>query len=46
MKKFYAFIIAIFWGLSIWGQSKYTISGYVRDARSGEELTRCQNWYK
>ncbi len=39
MKKFKVFIIAIFWGLSIWGQNKYTISGYVRDSKSGEELT-------
>ena len=39
MKKFKAFIIAIFWGLSIWGQNKYTISGYVHDSKSGEELT-------
>ncbi len=39
MKKLNAFIIAILWGISIWGQSKYTISGYVRDGKSGEELT-------
>ena len=38
MKKFYTLIIAIFCGISIYGQSKYTISGYVRDTRSGEEL--------
>ena len=26
------------WGLSLSGQNRYTISGYVRDAKTGEEL--------
>ena len=38
MKKLIACLAALFWGLSIWGQGKYTISGYVRDDKSGEEL--------
>jgi hypothetical protein len=38
MKKFYPFIIAVFFGINVWGQSKFTLSGYVRDTRSGEEL--------
>jgi hypothetical protein len=38
MKKLIACLAAFFWGLSIWGQGKYTISGYVRDDKSGEEL--------
>lgn len=38
MKKFYSCIVVIYWGLSVFGQNKYTISGYVRDAKSGEEL--------
>ena len=38
MRRFIACLGALFLGLSIWGQSKYTISGYVRDAKSGEEL--------
>lgn len=38
MKKLIAFITVLLWGLSICGQNKYTISGYVRDAKTGEEL--------
>jgi CarboxypepD_reg-like domain/TonB-dependent Receptor Plug Domain len=38
MKKLIACITVLLWGLSICGQSKCTISGYVRDAKTGEEL--------
>jgi hypothetical protein len=39
MKKLRVFIILyIFLGISVWGQSKYTISGFVRDSETGEEL--------
>jgi hypothetical protein len=38
MKKVIACLAAIFLGLSISGQGKYTISGYVRDDKTGEEL--------
>jgi hypothetical protein len=38
MKKLFALIIAISCGLNMVGQVKYTISGYVRDGRTGEEL--------
>lgn len=38
MKKLIAFITVLFWGLSIQAQNNYTISGYVRDGKTGEEL--------
>lgn len=38
MKKFIICLAAFFVGLSIFGQGKFTISGYVRDDKSGEEL--------
>jgi hypothetical protein len=38
MKKLIACLAALFLGLSIFGQGKFTISGYVRDEKSGEEL--------
>ncbi|MGD0342503.1 MAG: TonB-dependent receptor [Bacteroidales bacterium] len=38
MKKLIVSVILIFLGLNIRGQVKYTISGYVRDSNTGEEL--------
>ncbi len=38
MRGISLFIIILFWEVSVQGQSKYTISGYVRDNKSGEEL--------
>ena len=38
MKKLSWVIIFFFWTLIIFGQGKFTISGYVRDAGTGEEL--------
>lgn len=39
MKKLISCTAVLLWGLCLWGQNKYTISGYVRDAKTGEELT-------
>jgi hypothetical protein len=38
MKKLIACCTILLWGFSIWGQNKYTISGYVSDSKTGEEL--------
>ncbi len=38
MKRLNILVLFLLWGFNSWGQGKYTISGYVRDARSGEEL--------
>jgi len=38
MKKLIACTTILLWGLNIWGQNKYTISGYIRDSKTGEEL--------
>jgi hypothetical protein len=38
MKKLSICLASIFLGLSLSGQGKFTISGYIRDDKSGEEL--------
>ena len=38
MRKFCLIVLIIFYFLNCKGQLKYTISGYVRDSQSGEEL--------
>ena len=38
MKRLIACITILLWVLNIWGQNKYTISGYIRDSKTGEEL--------
>ncbi|MGA1977998.1 MAG: TonB-dependent receptor [Bacteroidales bacterium] len=38
MKRFFTFFAALIYGMTIWGQVRYTISGYIRDAKTGEEL--------
>jgi hypothetical protein len=38
MKKLYIMLVLLIWGALVFGQVKFTISGYVRDSISGEEL--------